>query len=294
MNGDTWNAYHLMTNRAKAVCMSVLQDQFRGLTELTVNKLMSTAHEQLKLSKLISENQNELHEFSNTAFEEISEKNSKVMSQQNDLLQMTDIHRAKVESNLRELTKERGLIRAGQMEVFSFLENIKSQIDANFNQLELHTKRSKLNHDAISTDLEMLRDHILGIVEQMETMSNHLVAQNKLSIDQQELTIENLGKMNSTVLGLTNVINNLLLNFEKKLAWLSKNDFLEAHSNLLGIHLIYLVLGMIVLSFLFADMYTRLVFVLTIIGDFIAVIFELYEFDNLVFSITLASLLSGE
>lgn len=42
MDGDTWNAYHLITNRAKAICTSIRQEQFRGLTEMTVNKLMKS------------------------------------------------------------------------------------------------------------------------------------------------------------------------------------------------------------------------------------------------------------
>lgn len=40
MDSDTWNAYHLITNRAKAVCVATRHEQFRGLTEITVNKLM--------------------------------------------------------------------------------------------------------------------------------------------------------------------------------------------------------------------------------------------------------------
>lgn len=42
MDSETWNAYHLFTNRAKAVCAAIRQDQFRVLTELTVNKLMES------------------------------------------------------------------------------------------------------------------------------------------------------------------------------------------------------------------------------------------------------------
>lgn len=42
MDSDTWNAYHLVTNRAKAVCVATRHEQFRGLTEITVNKLMSS------------------------------------------------------------------------------------------------------------------------------------------------------------------------------------------------------------------------------------------------------------
>lgn len=42
MDGEAWNTYHIFTNRAKSVCVTIRQDQFRGLAELTVNKLMDT------------------------------------------------------------------------------------------------------------------------------------------------------------------------------------------------------------------------------------------------------------
>lgn len=42
MDSDTWNAYHLITNRAKAVCVATRHEQFRGLTEITVNRLMAS------------------------------------------------------------------------------------------------------------------------------------------------------------------------------------------------------------------------------------------------------------
>lgn len=42
-----WNAYHLMSNRARAVCYAARNTQFRALTELTVNKLMQSAHSQI-------------------------------------------------------------------------------------------------------------------------------------------------------------------------------------------------------------------------------------------------------
>lgn len=47
MDADMWNAYHLMSNRARAVCYSARSTQFRALTELTVNKLMQSARMQI-------------------------------------------------------------------------------------------------------------------------------------------------------------------------------------------------------------------------------------------------------
>lgn len=42
-----WNTYHLMNNRARAVCYAARHQQFRALSEMTVNRLMRTANEQL-------------------------------------------------------------------------------------------------------------------------------------------------------------------------------------------------------------------------------------------------------
>lgn len=57
MDSDTWTSYHLMSNRARAVCYSIRQAQFRGLAEHTVNRLMDTAQHQLNLLGKISNEQ---------------------------------------------------------------------------------------------------------------------------------------------------------------------------------------------------------------------------------------------
>ena len=47
MDSDTWNAYHILSNRARSVCYGARQQQFRALTQMTVNKLMLASNEQL-------------------------------------------------------------------------------------------------------------------------------------------------------------------------------------------------------------------------------------------------------
>lgn len=48
MDPDTWNAYHIVSNRARAVCYATRQLQFKRQTEHTVNALVSTAVGQLE------------------------------------------------------------------------------------------------------------------------------------------------------------------------------------------------------------------------------------------------------
>ena len=47
MDPTTWNAYQIVSNRARALCYATRQQQFRMKTEYTVNKLVYTTEEQL-------------------------------------------------------------------------------------------------------------------------------------------------------------------------------------------------------------------------------------------------------
>lgn len=51
MDSDTWNAYHIVSNRARSVCYATRQQLFRRRAEHTVNTLISTATSQLDAMK---------------------------------------------------------------------------------------------------------------------------------------------------------------------------------------------------------------------------------------------------
>lgn len=51
MDPDTWNAYHIVSNRARSVCYATRQQLFRRRAELMVNALISTAASQLDAMK---------------------------------------------------------------------------------------------------------------------------------------------------------------------------------------------------------------------------------------------------
>lgn len=49
MDPDTWNAYHIISNRARSVCYATRQQHFRRQTEYTINRLSKTSQNQLLL-----------------------------------------------------------------------------------------------------------------------------------------------------------------------------------------------------------------------------------------------------
>ncbi|XP_049543283.1 protein brambleberry-like [Anopheles darlingi] len=192
MDSDTWNAYHLITNRAKAVCASVRHEQFRGLTELTVNKLMSTAHELLRMMGELADSQQKLQSVTREAIDEMVGNNECIMHQQVDIMKLSEVHRAKVESNFCELVREKSLIRAGQQEVAVLLTDLRARIDGSMRQLEQQPKRSKVNHDSLLTDLERLQANAAAIATKIDETGIHFVEHHRVAEQQYRYTLEQL------------------------------------------------------------------------------------------------------
>lgn len=49
MDSNTWNSYHIISNRARSICYATRQQQFRMKTEFTVNQLAHQAENHMEL-----------------------------------------------------------------------------------------------------------------------------------------------------------------------------------------------------------------------------------------------------
>lgn len=280
MSADVWNAYHLITNRVKAVCSSVRHEQFRGLTEMTVNKLMTTAHEQLAMMQNLQDNQRHLNELTGQAIDEMQENSEKLISQQNDLMLLSSTQRAKLESNLKELVREKSLIRSGQVEVANLLTGLKQKIDESLKQLETQATRSKLQYNSIIDDLQ---ESAGRITDQIDKTAAHITSHQESTMEQYEYTMVKLRKMNSTIYDLAYLVTGLQQDFEQKLTWISEKiggtDYLVNRLNIILFHFLYLLMGMLCLVFVNADTFSRLAFIFLIPINFIAAMLDYYSLD---------------
>lgn len=128
MDTDTWNSYLLMSNRARAVCYSVRQAQFRGLTELTVNKLMGAAHEQLNIMTKIKDGQYRLEQATSEAFQSVINTNTELKQQQSDLQQAQFHGQLVLEDNIRRLADEKQLILEGHEYLTKMTQDVKEKL----------------------------------------------------------------------------------------------------------------------------------------------------------------------
>ncbi|XP_044007737.1 protein brambleberry-like [Aphidius gifuensis] len=266
MDPDTWNAYHLMNNRARGICLSARNTQFRALTEITVNKLMESSQSQIKAFDTLKENQERLEMKTIEALMSLSEGNKILLDQQEHLKDAQASAHNLVASNLRELNNEKALIRAGHMQLSTMTEDIKKRLEKASQQLLSQTDESRENHKELLDDLMNIQKRAELIWDKIEASTERIVKQNFEAAAQFEKTLERLEKINGTIYYIGNVTESMKTEIDQKLEWIANyigntgEQFEKIHR--ICMHIVYLLAAMIVASFLNAPTLTRV----TILG----------------------------
>ncbi|XP_058792606.1 protein brambleberry-like [Phymastichus coffea] len=236
MDADTWNAYHLMSNRARAVCYAARSHQFRALTELTVNKLMQSAHSQIETLSSLKESQDRLEEQTHAA------------------------HKI-IESNIEDLTEEKALIRAGHEQLAAMTEDIQKKLEKASNELLEQAEEHGQNHEEIIADLKSIQNQAQQLWEKIESSTNRIIHQNQEAASQYQETLVKLEKINQTIVYIWDLTNNMRTEIDKKLGWITEyigttGENLEKVYRI-TLHLVYLFAAMVVAAFLQAPFLTR-------------------------------------
>ncbi|PBC33274.1 hypothetical protein APICC_01297 [Apis cerana cerana] len=262
MDADMWNAYHLMSNRARAVCYAARSTQFRALSELTVNKLMQTAHTQIKTLSSLKESQDRLEEQTIEALESLSKGNKALLEQQKHLKDAQASAHNFVTTNLRELNNEKALIRSGHAQLATMANDIRKKLEeANKNLEEQAIERSQ-NHKEILQDLMNIQEQAHLIWDKIESSTNRIFTQHEEVLIQYEQTLQKLSQINNTIQYIWDITNNMRAEMDEKLNWLTKyiGDSGEQMHRIyrVGLHIIYLLFAMVIAAFLHAPFLTRI------------------------------------
>ncbi|XP_076236306.1 protein brambleberry isoform X2 [Calliopsis andreniformis] len=262
MDADMWNAYHLMSNRARAVCYAARSIQFRALTELTVNKLMQTAHTQIKTLGSLKESQDRLEEQTVEALSSLSEGNKALLEQQQHLKNAQASAHNLVTTNLRELSNERALIRTGHAQLAAMAEDIKRKLEEASQNLEEQAIARGANHQEILQDLLHIQEQAQLIWDKIDSSTNRISAQHEETLVQYEQTLQKLAQINDTIQFIWNITNTMRVEVDQKLNWLTNyiGDTGEQMQRMYRIclHIVYLLCAMIVAAFLHAPLSTRI------------------------------------
>ncbi|EFN77904.1 hypothetical protein EAI_00587 [Harpegnathos saltator] len=261
MDADMWNAYHLMSNRARAVCYATRGTQFRALTELTVNKLMQSAHSQIDALNSLKQSQDRLEEQTTEALLSLSAGNKALLEQQNYLRDAQITAHNLVTTNLRELNDEKALIRSGHAQLAAMTENIKNRLEKAQEDLEQQSIERGANHQEILQDLIQIQEQAQLIWEKIESSTSHILDRHERTIVQYEQTLHKLTQINDTIQYIWNVTDTMRKEMDQKLGWITDyiGDTGEQVQRVYRtvLHVIYILVAMIVASFLQAPFLTR-------------------------------------
>ncbi|XP_063983985.1 protein brambleberry-like isoform X2 [Diachasmimorpha longicaudata] len=261
MDADMWNAYHLMSNRARAVCYAVRNIQFRALTELTVNKLMHSARSQIEALGSLQESHERLEMRTIDALSSLSKGNEVLMEQQKHLEDSQSQSHRLVVNNLRQLTNEKYLIRSGHTLLASMTEDIRKRLEKTNEDLEAQASDRQKNHQEILKDLMDIQEKSELIWKKIEESTKRIVEKNADAVAQYEQTFEKLEKINNTIHFISNITESMRQEIDGKLGWITEHigntgEHLQRMYRI-SLHVIYLVGAMIVAAFLNAPFLTR-------------------------------------
>uniref|UniRef100_A0A672K8Q1 Brambleberry n=1 Tax=Sinocyclocheilus grahami TaxID=75366 RepID=A0A672K8Q1_SINGR len=217
MDSDTWNAYHIVSNRARSVCYATRQQHFRKRAELTVNALISTATSQLDAMKDLKEGQKELREMTAASLDKLLEGHSALQLQQGALREGQEQLDTSISENLQRLAQEKVLISTGQQLVAQLIQGITRRMENVSGQLKDQSAEVQEGHQAILDDLAVVRGSAQDIYEKMELNLNGFLQQQNTTAQFYSELMRKLERMNGTLGYMLLYLDNMQNRLEDRL-----------------------------------------------------------------------------
>uniref|UniRef100_A0A8C6TFA9 Brambleberry n=1 Tax=Neogobius melanostomus TaxID=47308 RepID=A0A8C6TFA9_9GOBI len=268
MDPDTWNAYHIVSNRARSVCYATRQMLFRRRAEHTVNALISTATSQLDAMKDLKEGQLELRQMTAASLDKVLQGHSALQAQQSKLHEEQEQMETSLMDNLERLGQEKALIASGQELVAQLIQGIRQRMENVSEHLQIQSSEVQDSHHAIVKDLTDVRHQAQDIYHKIDTsMIEFLQYQHQTSLYYSDLMTK-LERMNSTLSFVLHYLDNMQSRFDERLYVIQKylgwaGLSLTAMWTCM-LHAGYFVLGAILLTFLGCPGFSRAMLLFTV------------------------------
>ncbi|KAK2908358.1 protein brambleberry isoform X2 [Channa argus] len=297
MDSDTWNAYHIVSNRARSVCYATRQQLFRRRAEQTVNSLISTATSQLDAMKDLKEGQLELRELTAASLDKLLEGHSALQAQQGKLYEGQEQMESSLKENLERLSHEKALIASGQELVAELIHGITKRMENVSEHLQIQGSDVQDSHRAIVKDLADVRHQAQDIYLKIDhSMSEFLQYQDQTSQFYSDL-MNKLERMNSTLGVMLHYMDNMQSHIEERL------HMIQGYLGWAGLsltamwtcvaHTSYFVLCAVLLTFLRCPGFSRAMLLLTVPLNAVAEVnqqpaLDLCSLSLLLFTLSLA------
>ncbi|XP_059146093.1 protein brambleberry-like [Physella acuta] len=271
MDGTTWNSYQIVGNRARAMCYATQQLQFRRLTEITVNQLVSAATDQIQSLNDLKTGQEQLQSLTSETVRKLYESQQDLLSTQHALREAHDDVFKHIAVNVKEILHEKALIASGNKELATLTENIKQKLDITSQQIQERESIEHKKHERILKDLKDIQDKTEISIKQFELSLEKLLNKYEELDGQYSGMSVNLNKMNVTIHELMSSVLTMSQHLGDKIQWITKlldgADFKLSSISCCLLHMAYFFLLAVTASFLQFSVPVRLIMMVVIVGN---------------------------
>lgn len=272
MDANTWNSYHIISNRARSICYATRQQQFRLKTEFTVNQLASQAENQMELMNGLQEGQRRLTVVADDTVIRVTAGQERLVKQQEQLhSNYDDVQRSiafSLRGNVRALHQERIMIDSGRKQLKDMAKAVKEKLENATMEIQKQDLDRKKSHRRILDDLNKIRSKAEEVWSKIDHSTLQMKSYHSETIQHYNETMENLKTINDTIGYLIEVTNQIQDKIDNRLGWLTRHlggtgDKLVLVTTCL-MHAGYFVLATLCILFLNAPLFTRLVLLITV------------------------------
>ncbi|XP_035697705.1 protein brambleberry-like [Branchiostoma floridae] len=267
MDSDTWNAYHIISNRARSVCYATRQQQFRRKTEQTVNKLVMTADQQVQAMESIKTGQVEIQTMAADTIQTVAQGQERLMGRQQQLEHSQVSIASHIQGNLKDLAREKALIASGQRELAGMMadmtDKMKQKLESATTELLLHEKDRKMSHEELLRDLMTVREKAQELWDKIDHNSQEMATFHQETSGQFHVTLANLRQMNATVNYLLHLMDSMKTGLDQRMDFLAVSlggagDHLAILASCV-LHVAYFLVAMVTMTFLQSPALSRAV-----------------------------------
>ncbi|XP_028399908.1 protein brambleberry-like [Dendronephthya gigantea] len=267
MDPDAWNAYHIISNRARSVCYATRNHQFRLKTEYLVNQLAVSAGDQMNFLERLKVGQENLNQATKGTLDRLTSGHKDLIQEQVKIRsEFGNVNKeltTKIKENVVALDYEKRVIKEAEKQLSSMTEAIANALENTTAELREQDGKRKEEHAAVVEDLEEIKAKTMDTWGLIDEKTGQIRERQDETLDHHQNIMDSLHKLNDTVAFILQSIKEFEERFDVRLSWLASQ--FGGTENRLGVlttcfgHFLFFVVMTIFVLFINAPAIPRVV-----------------------------------
>lgn len=210
----------IVSNRARAICYAVRQQQFQLNAELTVNRLMESSQQQLQSLDTLYHGQEQIRSVAENTVAQMELGQKRLAENQVQLERVHSDIQIQVVGNLRELRREKELIAAKNRQLLGLTEDIRQKLDLTAAEIADQSAVHSSRHQELLGDLANLESRADDVSSKLDKSAAVADSFQRDIVGHHIHALDNLRRINETVSYLLTLATGIRDVIDSRFEWL--------------------------------------------------------------------------